>query len=643
LIYDGLIAFAKRVSSSILQIILYLTVVLFMFSALFKKAFSWVQILAFVAGCLVMAITAYFSLTALPKLIPRIARNSNKFLKDAISVMYAASAALGFFVISAVVLGLVISYKYLGLDSMIGYALGVILASFFLRIGGGIFKAGADIAADIVSEVEPDIPVSDKRNPATILDIVGDGVGDVVGFGADILGSFVFAVISCILFSHSLNGARYIDISTANKLMMLPLYIVIVGLLVSFASYLFCKFRMRSRNVDNILLEGIYLAVILCGIATYFVIEVLGLNIGSIVLLGKSQLFLPFPAYLAGLFGSVLIAFTSEFVTSYKYRPAKTIAREVEYGPVVTLLNGLTIGLKSNGFFLLYVVLVTAVAYFFAGFYGIGLAAMGMLSVTSLILSVNIFTHLAANTAKIVKLDDKSNELLIKNVTRMDKIGNNAAAISNAFASGVTVLATFSLFFSLVMISRIDLTYLLLVDMQLVLGVIIGVSIPFVFSGFLLRGLVKVVIYTITEVIRQFREIPFLKEGKANPDVIMAADKCACIAMNALIVPGILMAFVPVMIGYVFGVKILMGFAFGTFLASFNQGFYWANFGDALHNTKHVIASGHYGGKDSVTFKHALTADNIGDAYKDLLSPAINILLKSVVIISILVIMLLNF
>ncbi|MCP4049291.1 MAG: sodium/proton-translocating pyrophosphatase [bacterium] len=638
---EGIFTYSKRVLSSILQIVFYVTVVLLLFSFLFHKHFSWLQIAAFFIGCTVMASGAYISLSIAPRFVRHIIGSSQSSFSEGLQLLFTASTTIGFVVISFVILGLAASYYFLGIDSITGFGLGVGLASFFLRIGGGLYKAGADVGADIVSKVEEKVPDFDSRNPASIMDITGDFIGDITGFSADILGSFAFAIISCFLFSYSLMYSGYISKLMAFKLLQLPVYLVALSLVIKFVSFFYVRLRIKMKYVDNILLEGIYIAVILCAVSAFFVIKNMDIYIGSINFLGGERGVYPFPAYLAGLLGAVFIGFVAEYITSATFFPAKKIAEEAEYGPVITLFNGMALGLKSNGFFLLCISVITVISFYFAGFYGIAMAAMGMLSVTGQILAANIFGQLSADVFKISKLA-KSDERIIKNTSKMESIGNTASAIGNGFATGVTVLSTFSLFFSLVIISGQDLSYLLMIDLKLVAGIIIGVSTPFVFSGFLLRGLSKIILTTIHEVGRQFREIPYLYEKKGRPDVIKATDHNSCIAMNVLIIPGIIMVFSPILIGYFFGSKMLLGFAFGAFLAGFNQGFYWSNLGDSLHNAKHYIENGHFGGRDSVTFQHILIADNVGDAYKDLLSPSINILIKSITIISILVILLLN-
>ncbi|MFC1770559.1 sodium/proton-translocating pyrophosphatase [Candidatus Margulisiibacteriota bacterium] len=640
LISDGLSAFSLRILSSIFQIVIYLTLVLFAFSFIFKSYFSWYQILAFLVGGIIMALISHFTLLLPPKFMPRIVKESRLVLTDGLQILLQASSVISFLMVGIVILGLTLICLFLGIETIIGYSLGIVLAAFFLRIGGGIYKTSTDIGSDIVAKVEKNIPNFDKRNPATLLDLTGNFVGNIIGFGSDLLGSFIFTIASSILFSYSLKQSGYINEAMSLKLIQLPFYIISIGMAASLISFYFCSLRIKMKKIDNILLEGIYLAVIISGIAVFFMIRHLDISINTVQFWGaKSKLELFYP-YLLGLVGAVLIGFTSEYMTSYRFRPAKRIAEEAEYGTVISLLNAFSVGLKSNGFFLLYLIIITVFSFYFAGFYGISMAALGMLSITPLILNSNVFAPLASNTRKTVKLVNE--DFTLKKVRKMDNIGNTTAALGNGFAAGAAVLATFSLFFSLVFLSKQNISELFLVDITFFIGIIIGISLPYLFSGLLLSGLVKVILTTIKEVKRQFEQIPFLFEGKAKPDVIRASDKNASMIMNILIVPGIIMLLTPIAIGYIIGVKMLFGFILGIFLAGFNQGFYWANFGDSLHNAKHYIEDGYLGGGQTPTFESILRADNVGDAFKDLLSPSINILIKSAVMVAGLVILLIS-
>ena len=266
---------------------------------------------------------------------------------------------------------------------------------------------------------------------------------------------------------------------------------------------------------------------------------------------------------------------------------------------------------------------------------------MGMLSLTCLIFIVKLFHPLARNAMKVATLSDYSHTA-IQHLHRLNSIGTTTIALGNGFVSAAAILSTISLLFSLCLFGDLDLSYLLLIDAFLLVGILTGGTLPFIFSGFLLTGLRKAVLNSITEISRQFKEIPYLYEDKAKPDVIKASDKQACIAMDSLIIPGILMAAVPIIAGYGLGERFLFGIVLGTFLSGFNQGYFWSNLGDSLYQAKHVIEGGYYGGKESLLFSNIETAGNIGAFYKDLLGPSITILIKSVTIISMLVFLLLS-
>ncbi len=628
---EGLRTYLGRVLSSIFQIIFYLTSALLLFTFLFQKQFSWIQILSFLMGGSVMALNSYASLIMAPKLIPRILAQSKDYFPKSLQTAFDSNTSIGFILIGITVLGFVSAYQFLGVESVIGYTLGIVLSAFFLRIGGGMVKTAAEIGSDLVTKVEKKIPEFDVRNPATLLDIIGDFIGNIMGYGSDLLSSFAFSLSACVLFAFALN----------EKLFELPFYIVSVALLASVVAYGFCRFRIASKKYENVLLEGIYLGVILSGLATFVIMRILKIDLNISSLWGGVGTFQPFPPYLIGLVGAVVIGFTAEFLTSNLFKSTRKIAQQAEYGPVITLFNGLSLGQKSGGLFLIYLIAVVVPSFYFAGFYGIAMASMGMLTMTGLILSTNIFDPLAVNAYKIAKLSESS-QTTIRNAQKLAQIGNTTAALGNGFASGAAVLSTFSLFFSLLLIAGVDLSYLLLVDILLFVGLIIGLTLPFVFSGFLLNGLKTGILAVITEVSRQFRDIPYLYEGKARPDIIKASDLISIIAMNAMVVPAFLMALAPISIGYIFGVKMLLGVALGTLLTGLTQSFFWGNLGDALHNARTFIEGGHFGGKNSPTFEKIQTADNIGDAFKDLLSPSINILIKCVTIIAIVVILFLN-
>jgi len=634
LVQESVVTFSKRIVISMVQVFVYLTGSLWAFSTFFDKPFSWTQILCFGLGGVIMTCSAIVGLYVAPMIMHNVIDRSKTRLLPGLSLLYTHSAGIAFFIVGNVILGLSLCHLVFGPLSTIGYGLGCMFAAFFLRIGGGIFKSAADISADISSKANPDIPKFDRRNPATILDITGDTIGDIVGFGSDILGSFIFSIIACTLFAVSLEQNGLINAEIGTKLQQLPLLIVAGALAVAMISYLVTLIRMRFRW-SNFLLENIYFSIVMGGALTWGIIDWLDIQFlpGSVwAKSGDHHTFIP---YIVGLIGAIFIGFTAEILTSERFGSAKSIAKYAEYGPIVTMFNGLSVGLKSNGLYLIYMLLITLISFFYSGFYGVAIAALGMLSMTATILTCNVFTPLAANSYKICQLCDHT-EAQVKNTKKMDQVGHTTAALGNGFSAGAAALATASLFFSLILLTKLNLSLADLMDLSFFSGLIIGIGLPMVFSGFLLSGLSRTVTQTILEVGRQFKQIPYLLEDKAKPDMILAANHVSGYAMGALTIPGLIMGLFPIALGYIFGIKVVLGIVLGTFLTGLNQGYYWANVGDALNGAKRYLESGHYGGKTSVNYDHIGVADNIGDAFKDLLGPSTNILIKCLCMIALL-------
>lgn len=634
---EGLIAFTRRLLSSIFQIIVYLSICLFIVSLVLDRSFPTIQVVAFFMGGILMALASLLITQTIPKMLPSIIANSKVKFQTGLIYLLSASSSVSFIIIGITFLGLLGCYQFLGTTSTIGFGAGIILAGFFLRIGGGLFKAAADITSDTASRINKEVPHYDRRNPASILDITGDIIGDIIGYGSDIIGSFVFAIIACILFAHSLQTNNLASQESIHQLILLPLLIVSAGFIGSILSLALSLARIKSKRSENVLLEGIYLAVVIVSIVTYILTTQIHYDLDIHLFWGKANQFKPFYPYLCGLLGAIFIAFTSEFITSSRFFPSKNIAKKAEYGAVVSSLNGLKIGLKGNMLFLVYLLLISLPAFYFGGFYGIAMAAVGMLSVTPLLFSANIFSPLATNVRKVCELANIEDHTL-KHTRRLDTIGSTTVALGNGFATGASVLATFGLFLSLILLAPFNLSDLLLIDIQFLSGIVIGSSIPYVCSGYLLDGLSKGIMLFINETTRQFKEIPYLKENKARPDIIKAADLVSIISMNTMIIPAILTVLVPIIIGVTFGIKTLVGLTLGTLLTGFNKAFYWSHSGDALHSAKHYIQTGHYGGTGTDTYTNIVIADNIGDAYKDLLGPSMNILIKTITIITILII-----
>ncbi|MFA5880399.1 MAG: sodium/proton-translocating pyrophosphatase, partial [Candidatus Margulisiibacteriota bacterium] len=418
--------------------------------------------------------------------------------------------------------------------------------------------------------------------------------------------------------------------------------IVSLGFIVSLAIYFFARFRIKT-NFHNVLLESVYLSVIICAIGTFFIIQFLDIKVTALpAFLNINNNFILFIPYLIGLIGAILISYTAEILTSTRYSIAKQIAKETEFGAIISIFNSLAISFKSIFLFVIYILLIIIPSIYFAGFYGVLFASLGMLSVTGTILITNIFSPLILNTTKIIKLVNEDN-IALKNVIKMERLAQTTIALGNGFLTGVSVLSTFNIFFAMLLImgQKTNLMQLFFIDLKLLTGLIIGIALPLVFLGLLLSGLTKTILAILKEGHRQFRDIPYLDQDKARPDIIKVSDQTTIKAMNALIMPTALMLLMPIIIGYFFGVsgfKILLGMSLGTILISLTLGFAWSLVGEALNNAKNYIAKGHFGGSNSPNFTNIRLADNFGDAFKDLLSPSLNLFVKVFGILNIFII-----
>ena len=642
LILDSIRQFAYRSISAIIQIILYTSIVLLILTFIFSKIFSWIQIISFSLGGLIIIASLVLLVELTPKILTKTIQQSKNVIKAPLIIQYNASAMLGISILSLVIIGLISCYYFFGQTSIIGYTLGILLSSFFLRIGGGLYKTGSDIGSNLLASKNKNIIYSKKaKNPGTILDYTGDFIGKLIGFNADILGSFLLSLIACIFFSEALIDSNLIGKDTYLKLTQLPFLILISSYFGNLISFIWCRKRIKWQKFDNLLLEGLYINILICGLFTFLIIFFMDITIDNkSIWIGKNT-FQPFLAYLIGLIGAILISYTSEVLTSHRYSTSRYLASLAEYGNTITSIVSLSLGFRSNGFYLIYLFAVTILSYYFAGFYGISLAALGMLSCTISIITINSFNSMASSSHQIARLSNE-NETTQKNTSKLHDIGQTTVAIGSGFSTGTAIISSAGLFFSITLKSQTNLMELFTINPFWLIGLILGGAIPLITCGFLLRSLRKVSIGVIKEIQRQFNQIPFLKEGKANPDMIKASQASSVISMDGLIIPGCLLTIPPILLGFSLGINTLVSFALGNILIGLILGFSWGNIGEISKNAKYYIKKGHFGGQKTQSFENIQSTDRMGDVYKDLLSPSINIIMKAVMILTALVMLLLS-
>ena len=578
----------------------------------------------------------------------------DKGVANALKVAVSGGSVMGMSVVGIAILGLCL---VLVIDSspqvVNGYAMGASLVALFARSGGGIFTKGADMGADLVGKVEAGIPEDDPRNPAVIADNVGDNVGDVAGLGADLLESYVESIIATMAIAASVGLAVSGDVvgeaaslvekaaaavtgeatasaMAAENLTRVPMMIAAAGIIASLAGVIWTKMR-SDKDPQSALLSGTYVAAGLTVVATFAIVKWL-VPVDGFMLFGAhyGQMGV-FWANVVGIASGVLIGFVSEYYTSTHYKPVKDLARDSQTGAAITITSGIALGMLSTAAPLVILAGAVLLSSYFSGIYGIALAALGMLATTGMIVSVDSYGPIADNAggiAEMAGLDPKVREI----TDGLDAVGNTTAAIGKGFAIGSAAFAALGLLSAFMVASH--LTVVSLAEPTVMAGVLLGGMLPFLFSGLLFGAVGKCAFEMIEEVRRQFREIPGLMEGTAEPDSTRCVDISTRSAINGMLLPGGLAVAFPVAAGLVLGPEGLAGMLIGALVVGVMLGIQMANSGGAWDNAKKYIESGNFGGKGSDTHAAAVVGDTVGDPMKDTVGPSINILIKLMCVIA---------
>ncbi|MCH2414035.1 MAG: sodium-translocating pyrophosphatase, partial [Acidimicrobiales bacterium] len=572
----------------------------------------------------------------------------------ALPVAFRGGAVMGFCVAGLALAGLMLVYIVFVLvlevdqafEVVTAYGLGASSIALFSRVGGGIYTKAADVGADLVGKVEAGIPEDDPRNPATIADNVGDNVGDVAGMGADLFESYagsILAPITLVAFAGGLaaeNATEEVTIS----LLMFPMAIALVGMIASIIGSFFVKGgdSTDSKALSKALHMGTNVAMALTVVAT---VVLAGWLFSGDAFDNPYGLAI---SVLGGLVAGWALGKTAEYYTSDHFGPVKKIARQTETGPATTILSGISAGLVSVASSVALLVIGVGVAYWGGelafdqmgeldgGLYGIAVAAIGMLSTTGIVVSVDAYGPIADNAGGIAEMAGLEPE--VREVTdALDSLGNTTAAIAKGFAVGsaaLTALALFKSFEFAVAAAGRDLS-LNIGEVDVFIGLFLGAMLPFLFAALTIDAVGRAAFQMIEEVRRQFREIPGLREGLpgVNPD----SARCVAISTQAslkeMILPGSLAVAVPLAIGFI-NIDALGGFLAGALVTGFCLAIFMANAGGAWDNAKKYIEAGHHGGKGSDCHKAAVVGDTVGDPFKDTSGPAMNILIKVMTIVS---------
>ncbi len=604
---------------------------------------------AFVSGGLFSGLAGFVGMSVATRSSSRTAQGASRSLNDGLRVAFSSGAVMGLVVVGLGLLHLSVWYfalnsYYAGLETtarirtltnvLLTSGMGASSMALFARVGGGIFTKAADVGADLVGKVEAGIPEDDPRNPGVIADNVGDNVGDVAGMGADLYESYIGSIVA--------TAALAVAAGYGVGGLSLPFALAALGVFAAIIGTFFVKAGERADQsaLLGALRRGVYVASLIVAVGAYFLVRA---ALGD----GRTGIYL---AVLAGLLAGNIIGFATEYYTSATYKPTQLLAATSLTGPATIMIGGLSLGMLSTAIPVITVSIAVLASFYLAGggqdisggLYGVGVAAVGMLSTLGITLATDAYGPVADNAGGIAEMAHLGPHVR-ERTDALDSLGNTTAATGKGFAIGsaaLTALAliaayreqVFALMAEMNLATELNLSVL---NPKVIVGTFVGGMLPFIFSALTMSAVGRAAQEVVTEVRRQFREIKGLMEGTARADYAACVDICTRAAQREMIAPALLAIIAPVLVGVILGVEAVAGVLVGATVGGFALAVMMANAGGAWDNAKKYIEAGQHGGKGSAAHKAAVVGDTVGDPFKDTSGPSLNILIKLVSMVSV--------